>query len=219
MRSLIFFLLLFCSLFARAQSAGLTLFTNFKDGYYYDLEGHKITGKIDKAGSGKVVLTFKYYILFKENDAAEIKRITPDMIKSFVVGTDSFIVSHDKDPKFHKVLIDGPTKLYEVLTFAKSDGGSMMRPVGGNMMLTAGVGLAMVGANLAKGSEVIYSYGTDPDHRTDLKRKNFIEGMSLTMSDEPELVEQIKDKTFRITEMDVLINVYQRIKSRRKELK
>lgn len=69
------------------------------------------------------------------------------------------------------------------------------------------------------GSSPSYSYGLDPDHRTDLNRKNFIETMSSVMADEPELVAQIKDKTFRVSQIDVLINVYQRIKSRRKELK
>jgi len=89
MRILLFSLLVFSSTLVKAQLFGLIPINKFEEGYYYDLKGQKIIGKIAKDASTRNSFTSSNYILFKTDTASGRQRISPDMMLSFVVGVDS----------------------------------------------------------------------------------------------------------------------------------
>eukprot|EP01133_Synstelium_polycarpum_P012525 gene12525-14703_t len=205
MRFLFFFILLCNATFVKAQLFGVIPINKFQAGYYYDLNDQKISGKIAKDASSRNTFTSKTYFLFKSD--TDRVRISPDMIKSFVVGPDSFTVSHGPDAQFYKVVIDGPSKLFGLSGFS-SQAPTMSAAPGGGMTMNGG------GTTFFKSTT--YFYGPDADHLSQLTRKNYAEVMSLIVADEPSLVEKIKDKTYRYGDMKELTEVYNRIKSIKK---
>ncbi len=120
------------------------------------------------------------------------------MIKSFVVGTDSFVVNSEAEPKFIHVVLDGPVKIYAY--YLESS-----QTVGLGGIMTA------VGPN-AKG---FYSYGTDLTNVTPITRKNYAKFMIERLADEPQVVELIKDKTYTYHEIWDMVDTYKKLKKRR----
>lgn len=203
MRFFLLFALVFNSVFVKAQ-----LFNKFEQGYYYDVNDHKITGKIAKDASARNAFTSKNYILFK-TDTASV-RISPDMMKSFVVGLDSFTVSHGSEAQFYEVIIDGPSKIFSVSSFSSSPG--MMVP-----LAAGGMGMSVgVGGGVSKSTN--YFYGPDVDHLLKMTRKNYVEAMSLAVADEAATVGLINDKIFHYGDVRDLAVFYNHTKSKKKAL-
>jgi len=191
MRSFIILLLVGLSIASKAQK--------FENGYYYDLEGKKVVGKIKNLSSSRSKLFIKHqpHIVFQSDSVEKIKLYT-NMIKSFVVGTDSFVVNSEAEPKFIHVVLDGPVKIYAY--YQESSG-------------TVGLGgiMTAMGPN-AKG---FYSYGTDPNNVTPITRKNYAKFMIERLTDEPQVVELIKDKTYTYLEIWDMVDTYKKLKKRR----
>lgn len=188
----------------KAQLFGVIPINHFEKGYYYDLKDQKILGKIAKDASSRNVFADDNYILFKADTATDRIKLTPKMIKSFVIGTDSFTVSHGDTAQFFRVLINHPTlKLFSVSGFNGS--------IGVGAATGGGVG-AVSGGSISK--QTSYFYGPDADHISTMGRSNFFEVMSQLMADEPIIVQQIKDKVYRPSNINDLLAYYNNVKQR-----
>lgn len=197
MRSfLISILTLAISVSAKAQLFGLIPMNKFEAGYYYDLSGNKIEGKIAGDASSRNAFASETYILFKNEEGTKT-RITPAMMKSFVVGLDSFTVSHGAKAQFYRVILNDSVKVYSVSGFSSTPG--MMTP-------SAGGGFMMRGGGSTK--TLTYYYGVDPDHLTELDRKNYRPVLTELMSDHAEIADKIKNKRYRYGDLERLFEDY-----------
>lgn len=193
MRLIFTFCFFTLSLAAQAQY-GIHI-NNFKPGYYYTDTSKKIIGKIEK-NTAEVYSDSPEdkYILFKTGDEkTEIKFAD---IKSFVMDKDSFTISRKKLIAY-KVMVSGPVNLYSYVTFS---GGYNPGFMGGSGM--------MMGGGYTQSKVTHYFYGATPDSVVEIKRRNFIEGMSFVMASKPDVVAKIKDKTYTMGWLDELIELY-----------
>jgi len=216
MKTVLFSLFIFFLAFG-AQAA------KFEQGYYYDINGQKVEGLINRNPGGKGPIKDEGFITFKEDEKAQKQNLSASMIHGFVIGVDSFTVARaprngdwsKNELDFVRVLVDGSLKLYAVS--AGGGGGSGFSPgistgigVGGG--LASGVGLSL-GSNLfGGGSHPVYYYGAGPASITQLKKDNFIDVMSEVLGDEPEAVEKVKNKTYKMGDMDKLIAYYNQLR-------
>lgn len=178
---------------ANAQS-GLLHINNFKPGYYYTNDGQKITGKIEKNADVYSTAPEDKYILFK-TDTGKSQVLLTD-IKAFAIGKDSFTVSH-KNLTAYKVILNTPVKLYSYIVISNGYSPGFM---GANGMMTGG------GATQSKNT--VYFYGAEPDSVVLIRRKNFIDAMSIVMAAKPNVVTKIKDKTYTMGWLDELLDFY-----------
>jgi hypothetical protein len=146
-------------------------------------------------------------VLYRADERSEVFPIPYYKINSFVMGSDSIVVSHNvlfKNSPFMTVVLDNPTKLYT--NKVMKNGFPLMINTGG---FTGNVGMGVgVGTSVGGGVKTTYYYGLSPDKVTKLEKKQFIEVMSILLADKPDVVAKIKDKTFRYGDMDDLINYY-----------
>ncbi|MBB5394890.1 hypothetical protein [Mucilaginibacter sp. AK015] len=146
-------------------------------------------------------------ILYTANEHSEVFPIPYYKIKSFVMGADSFVVSHNvlfKNNPFMIVSLDNPTKLFTLKT-AKNGFPLILNTGGGGGNFGVGVGIA---TTVGGGTRTTYYYGTNKDNVAKLEKKQFIEVMSNIMADKPDVVAKIKDKTFRYGDMEDLLTYY-----------
>ncbi len=196
-----FLLLLF--IFNITLSAEAQLFRKtWEKGSYIDSSGNHFSGLIYYSLPDASVFKGKGdHLLYKTNTNADKQKIPSGQIKSFVIDTDSFTVSHsivlEKFP-FLQVMINHQTKLY----YSAINSGST--PVLGAALIGGALGAAAMHGKNASG----YYYGTDEDHLNLLRGKNFVETMTMLMADKPEVVAKIKDKTFKLGSITDLLNYY-----------
>ena len=179
-------------------SANAQIFSDWKPGSYYDSTGVKHTGFIAKPANEKYLLySLGSKIKFRKVMSEENENIKADNIKCLVMGTDSFVVSHDQEvdrTPFLKVFLDKPTKLYGI---------SQKKYIGNKFSL---INLASNGAMSYENN--VYYTGPDPDHLTKMKRSQFEKIMCEMLSDNAFIVSKIKDGTFRYSDMEDLIESY-----------
>ncbi len=212
MRKILLVLSILCvTLIVHGQS-----FKRFRQGCYYDSIGNKHEGYIFKTLPAETI--FKDtgdQITFVQNKDADKQIIKADELKSFIIGQDSFVVSHDPamwNKPFLYVCIDKSTKIY--ISYVQ---GTNYMAVGGGVLggvVGAAIGSA-AGSNNAKST---YYYGITPDHVTRITRKIFKEFTSSYMGDNPLIANKIKDSYFRYGDMAELIEAYKTgvIKERQK---
>jgi hypothetical protein len=206
---------------AKAQMFG----GKFEAGYYYDINGQKVEGLINENTSGKGPIPYEGYIIFKEAEKAPKQNLSASMIHGYVIGRDSFIVAHSPrngawskyELDFVRVVVNAPTKLYTINGSDHSGGGSGSRPsvstgfgVGGGIGSGVGLGLSL-GSGLFGGggsSHNAYYYGTETNNMAEVNKQNFIDVMSEVLADEPDVVEKIKNRKYKIGDMDALIKYY-----------
>ncbi|HEX8022797.1 hypothetical protein [Mucilaginibacter sp.] len=190
-----FILLLLCAAFINAGAQQNNVLNHWNPGSYYDLQNNKIIGFIrwnvpDRSlfkGAGDDFM----YRVTANGDKQKIKTA---QFRAFVIGIDSFVVSHNKDLELFPillVLIDKPTKLYVRLRNNQTAGGF-------------GGPVPMFYSNLNR----TYYYGPDPDNVTELDRQHFIAVMSDMVRDKPALVEKIKNKEYRKADMEDILDEY-----------
>ncbi|WEA00094.1 hypothetical protein [Mucilaginibacter sp. SJ] len=191
-----FTLLLLCAAFMDAGAQQKNVLSRWNPGSYYDLQNNKITGfirwNVPNRSLFKGVGDDFLYRVTVDGDKQKIKTA---QFRAFVIGIDSFVVSHNKDLELFPillVLIDRPTKLYVRLRYNQT-------AVGG-----FGSGATMFYSNLDR----TYYYGPDPDNVTELDRQHFIAVMSDIVSDKPRLVEKIKNKDYRKGDMEDILDEY-----------
>ncbi|MCQ6959417.1 hypothetical protein [Mucilaginibacter aquariorum] len=159
---------------AKAQFFG----GHWDQGYYYDLNGKKHKGLILWEVGDK--------INFKLNKDADKIKVSSKMLKSFVVKTDSFVVSKSDlliDDPFLKVVVNNEMKLFEARN-------THMYASGGNFIQTKNY------------------YGTNANDVCKLEKKIFVQIMSIIMADKQDVVAKIKDKTLRLNELERTIEFY-----------
>lgn len=195
-------LLLLC-IFSITFTAKAQLFRKtWENGSYTDTAGHKFSGLIFYALPEASVFKGKGdRLFFKINKDAAQQKIPSTLIRSFVISTDSFTVSHhpslEKFP-FLQVVIDHETKLYYSAITQSS-----IPVIGGGLVGGAIGAVALSG----KGGSAYY-FGPDENHLTTLVHKNYIEVMSKLMADKPEVVERIRHKKFPSKSTANLITYY-----------
>ena len=82
----------FAATLANAQFGNMHI-NNFKKGYYYDNNGVKVKGRIEKSPQIYTNIPPKArYILFKTDSSGEKSEILLQDLKSFVIEKDSFVV-------------------------------------------------------------------------------------------------------------------------------
>ncbi len=195
-------LLLFC-IFSITRVANAQLFRKtWETGSYTDTSGRKFSGLIFYAIPEASVFKGKGdHLLFKADKNADQQKIASDRIAAFTISTDSFTVSHvpalEKFP-FLQIIINHQTKLY----YSAIAQGSI--PIVGAGLIGGAIGAAALSG---KGSTAYY-FGSDADHITTLRGKNFVEAMSTVMSDKPEVVAKIRNKTFKPGSMKKLLAYY-----------
>ncbi|RYE16841.1 MAG: hypothetical protein EOP51_25070 [Sphingobacteriales bacterium] len=179
----------------------------WKNGHYYDTTFTKVSGLIQSKET---------YILFKKDKNADKIKILANDMNSYVAGTDSFIVSRMPEMAkipIVKVLIDNPVKLYVAKQSAKFGWGSVLAGVA----IGVGTGVATgvsIAPNIGGGSAAIYFlYGYGPDDLQPLTSQNFIKVMSGIMSDNPGILEKIKDRTANINNLEEWVNFYNKEKA------
>lgn len=220
-----FLLLLFVLFVINKETKAQILFDkDWREGCYYDLQGNKISGLIYSEPASPSLLKGRGdHILYKKEKGADRKKILSDSIRSYVIGVDSFVVSHFDDlakKPFLQVIIDGPLKLY-FSTIARpntpvptggmySSSTTIKTPNGPVNIPSSNYRPGPVNPFSSSYTVTSYYYGTGPDEVTELDRKSFIDVMSRMMADKPQVVELIKNKTFRYGDMDNLIEYYRR---------
>lgn len=177
----------------------------WEPGKYYTKDGKAINGLINYETQEKGFLGSpgSAFIFYKTDREAKKKKIAPDSLKAFVIGMDSFVVSHFNELKttpFLQVVVDkGRLKLY-FSTVAKRSGSGMHMNVNGTFSGAPGLGSAT--------EKTTSYYGEDPDHIKELDRKNFIDVMSQIMADKPDVVNDIQNKKYRLGSIYDLVSYY-----------
>jgi hypothetical protein len=167
------------------------------EGRVYDLNNKRFNGFIAWTPPEP---TFKSkiddHLYFKDDKKKNEIEVRSSKIRSFVIGADSFVVSHNPQlatAPFVSVVIDKPIKLFVSYTTRSS-------PAGGIGMIPIGISF-----NRQKG---VYYFGADADFVTQLDKDNFVDAMSRIMSDKPEVVAKIADKTYKYRHRGELIKLY-----------
>jgi hypothetical protein len=189
-------LLLIC-IFSITVTAKAQLLDNWTEGSYYKPSGEKVTGFI--AWVAPLRSFFKGngdHIFFKTSKNASEIKLRDSEIKSFTMKTDSFVISHNENLRkapFLQVLVNNQSKLYLSARNVSVSTGSRY-------------GMAFY-------DEFTYYFGNDPEHIIALDSENFIEFMSVIMSDKPDVVAKIADKTYKYRSIKKLITYYNNYKT------
>jgi hypothetical protein len=209
----------------------ITAKAQFVPGFYYDINGEKVPGLINRFPSGKGIEKDEGFIEFKEVEKDRPQRLSASMIHGFIVGKDSFIVAHapryggawsKNELDFVKVVVDGPTKLYVMSggSGGGNGGGSRIQPMMATGIGTGGVGFSPglsinLGGRGGNGGGAVrnaYYYGENTtEMRALTDPKTFVDIMSDVMGDEPAVVEKIRDGTFDVSNVDGLVKYYNTI--------
>ena len=161
-------------------------------------------------------------------------------IDSFTVAPAPKNLPWSKDElDFIRVVVDTKIKMYEIDANGSSgdnngggnSGGGGITPRistgigfgGGFGGLAGGIGISL-GSSLfhhnnkgGKGSGnnpagIVYYYGPGPGSLTLITKENFIDAMSEIMSDEPDAVDKIKSKKYKLADMEDLVKYYYQLK-------
>jgi hypothetical protein len=187
---LFFFVLLFLiiSLFANAQK-----YDDYNAGYIYDLQNVKSPGLIK--WTPPVISPFKGvgdHLFFKLTEDDTRQKVESTKIQSFVMVADSFVVSRAKDMEKYpvlKVVFNKPAnKLYARYRTTNFQGGA--------------------GFYMSNGYMIDYYFGPDPDHITEVSRKNFTEVMPYFVEDWPSMANNIKNKEYHYGDIDDMLAKY-----------
>lgn len=200
----------------------------FVPGYYYDINGEKVPGLINRYPSGKGIMKDEGFIEFKDDEKARPQRLSASMIHGFVIARDSFTVAHapryggpwtKNELDFVQVVVSSLTNLYMISGGSGGSGGgggSRIKPMISTGIGTGGMGMGGgIGINLGGGGGSgrgsvgnAYYYGETTATMQTFKPETFVETMGDVMGDEPEVVEKIRDGTFNAGNIDGLVKYY-----------
>jgi hypothetical protein len=199
------FLLIALFLLITSSSFAQLFGRNYTTGAYYTVDGQKYNGLIAMDFDPPSIFSSRdNTIFFKTDTGAQRVKIKVSTIKAFCVTnrdtarTDSFVIIHNLnlsrikyDYDIIQVIYDkGPVKLYNY---------RLQRRVGG------GFNALLVTATYY---DNYYFYGADANTAVELKNKNFIEVMSNMLADAPDIVEMIKNKTYKMGDMHEMLKRY-----------
>lgn len=200
---------------------------SWQPGHFYDKRGGKNTGFIRQNPPGKGPIKDESFIEFKAYEKDPMQKLSASDIRSYVAGRDSFIVAAsltddwaNEQLDFVRVAVDAPIKLYMARVGNVSGRGKAVRV---NPAVSTGVGTGGYGAGLGGGvainlgrggnggTRIAYLYGESASRMQPVTDQNFIDVMTEIMGDEPEAVEQIKDKKFNLRNMEQLVALFNKL--------
>jgi hypothetical protein len=202
------YLMLLCILSITIQASAQLFGKKWVDGKLYHTSGEVFTGQIFWSPPEKAAYSDAGDAIYYRNDKNKDEYPIPaSKILSFIIGADSFVVTHDESFRhnpFMHVLLNTPVKLY--VSLSKRAGIPMAFGTGGG---TGNVSLGLgFGGMIGRGTKKTYYYGSNPDSLTKLEKKEFINVMSSIMADKPGVVAKIKDKTFKYGNIEDLVAYY-----------
>ncbi len=200
--------------------------SKWQPGSFTDNKGNRQAGLINAYPSGKGPVKDEAFIEFRADEKMEPVKLTASELRSFTAGRDSFVLAHPpgngswggKELDFVNVVVDGEIKLYT----GKGGGGGGFRVKPG---LSGGVGLGGggysgvgggVGISLGSGgggkNKTTYYYGANTAEMQELTPAAFNDIMCDIMGDEPEVVAQIKQNKFNLTNIDKLVAYFNKVR-------
>lgn len=207
-------LLTLCILSVTVTAKAQLFARKYKPGYYYNLEGQKITG----------LLSFEVYrdeIRFKEDKEAKARDISLDQINAVITlepKKDSLVVlSEDgKNNKRYlgKFIVATPvTKLYYKFKSYSSGGAPTMSYGASPNMGSRGSAPAFTttmnwsSSAMYSGVQNILMY-EENGTTYEINKGNFVETISKTMADNAEIVAQVKAKKLKFKHLDQIMEQY-----------
>jgi hypothetical protein len=205
----------------------------WQPGHFTDVKGIVETGLIRAYPGGSGPIKNEGFIEYKENEKANPIKLSASDLQSFIAGKDSFVVAHapgnetwaKKDFDFVRVVVDEPLKIYATRG-AGSGGGSGIHVSPGVGLSTGGgygtsygggVGISFGGGGGGKSSKMSYYYGSSTANMQHLTNENFVDIMSEVMGDEPDVVLRIRNNDFRLSNIEKLIEYFNKVKTVNKQ--
>jgi len=225
---------IFCVVTVLLTTTVAAVAQKWQPGYFIDVKGAKVTGLIRSNPGGSGPIKNEGFIEFKDDEKANPYKLSTSDLQSFVAGKDSFVVAHapgnetwaKKDLDFVRVVVDEAVKVYATRGAGSGGGGSGIHVSPGIGISTGGgygtsygggIGISLGGGGGGgKKSKVSYYYGSSTATMQHLTDENFIEIMSDVMGDEPEVVDQIRAGKYRLSNMDKLVEYFNKVKALRK---
>ena len=219
---ILFFMLIIVSVKSQAQK--------WQPGHFTDVKGNVENGLIRTNPSGKPPIKGEGFIEFREDTKAEPFKLSASDLRSFVIGRDSFIVTHapaneiwlNKELDFVKVVVDEDIKLYAAME-GGSGGGSGFGIEPG---IGAGIGTGGFGSGVGGGisipiggggrggkARMIWYFGTNPASMKQLTNENFEDIMSDMMGDYPDVVDKIHAKVYILANVERLVAYFKQVKA------
>jgi hypothetical protein len=183
MRTILLMLLFFLTGILTYGQGGLQY--KWVKGAYFDLKGERHRGFISRQKKTPGA------IWFKTESESGMNKLSPENIKSFVAGADSFVVSRAsylKQYPFLRVVINGTLKMY--------------------------VSTQMIASAPSKSTPQyqynidLYYYGSNPDNLTEIKGINFFDAMDKILISKPGLLKKIKRKEYTFNDMEEIVAAY-----------
>lgn len=197
-------------------------------GRFTDVNGAKSTGYVRPTPNGNGPFANEAFIEFKDEENSTPYYLSARDLQSFIVGVDSFVVAHapgnetwaKREFDFVKVAVDEPTKIYSTWGAGGDSGGKKVQvsPELGigtgtyGSYYGGGVGIS-IGGNGNYSNKLSYYYGSNTANMRHLTNENFIDIMSEVMADEPEVVQQIRNKQFNLKSIEKLIAYFNKVKA------
>lgn len=202
-------------------------------GSFTDIKGNKVTGLIRENPSNKGPIKDEGFIEVKDNTKSNPYKLSASDLKSFTIGTDSFVVAHaphnktwtKKELDFVKVALNEDTKLYVANVGTGGGGGSDLGispefggglGTGGYSGMGGGISINLGGGGSNGKITATYYYGVNTAEMQQLTPINFKDVMSDIMGDEPDVVEKIQSGQFSIYNTDKLIVYFKQMKASHK---
>lgn len=211
-KTILIFIALFISCATQAQ-----IFKTYKEGYYYNTSGQKVTGVIS-------FLPYKDHIFFKPDKDGSSEKIHIEDITAVVISRpmhDSLTVMTEENKEnkkyFAKFLFASHTTKFYHKFRAYSSGGTP------TMGLQAVPNMGSTGSQPAFHNNIVWS--TSPSYSGtmqiamyqegnttyEITKNNFIEVLSKAFADAPDLVQRIQNKEFKFKNLDNIFVEYKSI--------
>jgi hypothetical protein len=216
----------------------------WQPGHFTDSNGNTSAGliRIDESARGPV--KNEGFIEFKQDKKAKEVNISASGLQSFVMGKDSFVVTHAPQGQFWPryeldfakiVLEEDGLKLYSTYSehsaehYAGGGGSGFSIGIGGG----TGFGSRNFGVGVGGGVEIplggshggsrdgyyggpVYYYGENTAEMKIITNENFADVMTDIMGDEPDVVNKIVAKAYTLQNMDALVAYFKQVQVARK---
>lgn len=200
-------------------------------GHYTDLQGNVASGQIRLNPPGTEPVKDQNFIEYKTSEKDKAIKISASQIKSIVIGHDSLVVAAEPQTSnwefavdFVKVVLDEDIKLYAFKGEGSSSGGGIQPDVeagvgggigsgGGGFGGGIGAGITIPIGHGRGGKRTAYYYGLNTANMKPLTPRNFVDIMSDIMGDEPDVVEQIHENKYNLSNIDKLIIYFRQVQA------
>ncbi len=212
----------------------------WQPGHFTDSKGNISAGFIRIDPSSKGPVKNEGFIEYKQDKAAKEVKISAGALQSFVMGRDSFVVTHAPQNQFWpryeldfvKVVVNEDLKLYATYSehsaehYAGGGSGFSIGIGGGTGFGTRGFGVGVgAGVEVPLGGSgagrsgyyggPVYYYGENTGEMKIITNENFADVMTDVMGDEPDVVNKIAAKAYTLQNMDSLIAYFKQVQAAR----